>query len=122
MKHKIAGVAATSAALILSATGAFGDDSHFRTPTTDRAQQTRALLSRAADAVIAGAPPTAEGHVANLWVFPTADEDTVFAQYVVTADHPSPNGGVSEEHFELLRLKGNQIVEKRDLTHAEDPS
>jgi hypothetical protein len=120
MRNKLAMVAAASVPLILSATGALGGEAQFRTPSTDRAEQTQALLSRAAHAVNIAAPRTRAEHVSNLWLFPTADEDTVFAQYTVTTDHSSKNAGASEEHFELLRMKGDRLVEQHDLIHAGD--
>jgi len=119
MRNKIAIFAAVSAPLILGATGALASQPQFQTPTTDRAQHTQTLLSRAARAVSAGAAQTAEEHVSNLWLFPTAEEDTVFAQYIVTRDQSPPT---SEEHLELVRMKGDQIVEQRDLTRATSDS
>jgi hypothetical protein len=116
MRNKIATITAVSVPLILSAAGALAGDLQFQTPTTDRAQQTQTLLGRAAHAVNAGATRAGEVHISNLWVFPTADENTVFAQYTVTTNRS--NAAASEEHLELLRMKGDRIVEQRDLTHA----
>jgi len=121
MRTKIATVAA-SIPLILGAAGAFAGDSQFQIPTTDRAQQTRPLLARAAHAVYAEGPRTGEGKISNLWLFPTAEEDTVFAQYVVTTDPSTSKVAASDKHLELLRMRGDRIVEQRDLTRATDDS
>src|SRR5579859_7655803 len=86
MKAKIA------ASLILVATGALASESHFMTPTTDRAQQTQQLLSSAANAVNAGNQP-----VSDLWVFPTAESDTVFAQYTVKSHSSASKAATSEQ-------------------------
>ncbi len=116
MRTKIASIAAASIPLILGAAGAFASEPQFRRPTTDRAQPTQPLLARAARAVKAEAPRL--GDVSNLWLYPTADEDTVFAQYVATAKKASVT--VAEHHFELLKLKGDRIVEQRELTRVGD--
>ena len=116
MRTKIASIAAASIPLILGAAGAFASEPQFRSPTTDRARQTQPLLARAARAVNAEAPRL--GDVSNLWLYPTADEDVVVAQYVVTTNKASVT--VAEQHFELLKMKGDRIVEQRDLTRVGD--
>lgn len=118
MRNKTAILAAVSVPLILSAAGVFGGEPLFHTPSTNRAQQMQPLLSRAAFAVNTAATRTGKEYVSNLWLYPTADKDTIFAQYTVTPNQLSPKAGVSEEHFELLRIKGKQVVKLRDLTHA----
>lgn len=100
MKTKIA------LALFLGTAVAAAGETHFHFPTTDRAHQTQQLLSNAAHAVNASG-----SNVSNLWVFPTAQADTVFAQYVVNS-----KTSAGEQHLEVLRLKGNRVVSRRDLT------
>jgi hypothetical protein len=97
MKTKIA------LTLIVCATTAYAGDSRFMAPATNRAQERRQLLSDAAHAVTA-----AHRSASELWVYPTAESDIVFAQYAVN----------SKQHLEVLKLKGNQIVERRDLIHV----
>jgi len=113
---------ATAAPLILSATGAFASEPQFRTPTTDRAQQSQALLARAARALNAGAyqhsDRGAEEHMSNLWLFPTADDDKVFAHFTLTANDASANFPASQERLELLTMKGDRIARVRDMTSA----
>ena len=91
--------------LLLSATAALAAaETQFHAPATERAQQTQQLLSSAARAVKAGGQ-----QVSDLWVFPTAARDTVFAQYV---------GNSGQQHLEVLQLQGSRIVSRRDLTNA----
>jgi hypothetical protein len=117
MRSKIAiAAAAVAAPLILTAAGAFTGGPQFQTPTTDRAQETRSLLVRAARAINAEAPRTGKEHISNLWVYPTADDDMVFAQYVVTTNDGT--AASSQPHLELLQIKGERIVRERDLTRA----
>jgi hypothetical protein len=100
-------------ALVLTAAAAFAGETQFHTPTTDRAQQSQQLLSNAAHAVNEG-----NRQVSDLWVFPTADRDTVFAQYVVTSQGGSAEGSTGERHLEVLKLKDGRIVSRDDLTRA----
>jgi hypothetical protein len=115
MKNQIA-VLAASVPLLLSAAGAFGGEPQYQTPTTDRAQQMQPLLSRAAHAV----QDKMSEHVSDLWVFPTADDHTVFAQYTVTAKETSSEAPTSRVHLELLKIEGDRVVEERDLTRVRD--
>ena len=122
MRTRIGRVAAASLPLLLSAAGALASESQFQTPATERAQQTQALLTRAAHAVSTRVTRTGGEHLADLWLFPTASTDTVFAQYVVSTNGSSLKSESAGPHFELLRMKGERIVEQRDLTHARDDS
>lgn len=116
MRTKTASIAAASVALILGTAGAFASEPGFRSPTTDLARKTQPLLASAARAVNAEVSHT--GDVSKLWLYPTAEQDVVFAQYVVTTNKAPV--AVSEQHFELLKLKGDRIVERSDLTRAGD--
>src|SRR3569832_1892516 len=87
MSTKTASMPAASIALILGAAGAFASEPDFRTPTAARAQEAQPVLARAAHAVNAGVPHA--GYVSNLWIYPTAYEDVVFVQYVVTTNKAS---------------------------------
>jgi hypothetical protein len=111
MSNKIAAVAA-SIPLMLTAAGAFAGD--FQTPTTERAQQTQVLLNQAAHAIYDKS--TATDRISSLWVFPTGDDHTVFAQYVVTTKDTSSKVPTSEVHLEILKIQGDQVVEEHDLT------
>lgn len=116
MRNKIA-ILSASVPLMLSVAGAFGGELQFQAPTTDRAQQTQPLLSRAAQAVHDKVARTADDRISNLWVFPTGDEHAVFAQYIVTTKQTSSKAAEAQVHLELLQIEGDRVVEERDLTH-----
>ena len=46
------------------------------------------------------------GPIADVWVFPTADANTVFVRYTVN----------TSEHLLLVEMKGDQIATLRDFT------
>src|SRR5262249_24051019 len=111
MRTQIALSVAASIPLMLGATGAFAGDTQFNSPPPARAQQPQPLLSRAAHAVKVGLAQTSAGSVSNLWIYPTGDDTTVLAQYIVTTQGPSSIVPNSQAHFELLKMKGERIVE-----------
>src|SRR5262249_49708020 len=95
MSNKIATFVA-SVPLMLSAAGAFGSEVQFHTPTTERAQQTQLQLSRAAHAVHDRVASTAGDRISNLWLYPTGDDHTVFAQYTVTSERTPGQGAATQ--------------------------
>jgi hypothetical protein len=118
VKSKIVDVVVAAALLGLGAAGAMAREPQFRAPDTDRARETQVVLAEAAQALNAQVLLTAGAHISNLWLFPTADEDMVFAQYVVSKERISSQLTGSQQHLELLKVSGNRIVEQLDLTHA----
>lgn len=114
MRNNIAAFAA-SVPLLLIAAGASAGDLQFQTPTTARAQEMQPLLNRAAHALQDKVGVTAGGGISNLWLFPTGDDHTVFAQYTVTGEKTSP-----QVHLEILQIKDDRIVAERDLTRSAD--
>lgn len=105
--------------LLLAALPVGAAELPFNAPQTALAQENSQLLHQAARAL--GALPTTATlassgqHIANLWIFPTADTDTVFAQYQVTS---SQQGGPSTQYLTVLKVRDNRIVEQTDLTDA----
>lgn len=95
--------------LLLTSLAVSAAELPFNAPHTARAQESSQLLHQAAQAL--GNLP--DQHIANLWIFPTADANTVFAQYDVKAE-----GGASTRHLSVVKLGGSQIVEQTDLTGA----
>ena len=93
--------------LLLSSLTDSAGELPFSAPHTARAQENAQLLHQAAQAL--GNLP--DQHIANLWIFPTSDTNTVFAQYDVKGE-----GGASTQHLTVLKVGGNQIVERTDLT------
>jgi hypothetical protein len=119
MRNKLATFAA-SVPLMLAAAGASGSDLQFQTPTTDRAHETQSLLNLAAHALQDRVAVTAGGRISNLWLFPTGDDHTVFAQYTVTTEQTVSKGTASQVHLELLQIQDDRIVAERDLTRIGD--
>ena len=108
---KTSRTAATTAVipLLLTSLAVSAAEVPFNAPHTARAQESAQLLHQAARAL--GNLP--DQHIANLWIFPTADANTVFAQYDVKGQ-----GGASIPHLSVMKLGGSQIVEQTDLTGA----
>jgi len=120
MRNSLAIVAAASLPLILSAPRASAGEVPFNVPATDRAQQSQELLSRAAYALNAEVSARARSHrderLSNLWIYPTNDANTVFAHYTLTANDRTSAGFSTAQHLDVLTLRGNRIVNVKDLT------
>jgi hypothetical protein len=118
VKSRIGMVVAAAALLSVGSLEAIAGEPQFQAPATDRARETQTLLTQAAVALNAGVPLAAGEHISNLWLFPTADADTVFAQYGVTNGRTRSKSAASQGHLELIKLSGDRIVEERDLTRT----
>jgi hypothetical protein len=114
MKSKLSRLTLTAAPLLLGTAAAVAGELPFQSPTTERAAQTQVLLAQAARAITAGAGLPAGQRISDLWVFPTSDEDTVFAQYVVRTEGQKA-GPAAEPHLAVVRMSGTRIAEQRDL-------
>jgi hypothetical protein len=77
----------------------------FNTPATEEARQSAPLLQQTARAL-----HDADEAISNVWLFPTAEANVVFARYDVA--------GSALEHLVELTVNGNRIVESRELTSA----
>jgi hypothetical protein len=119
MKTAYAALAAAAIPLLLSSLPLAAGELPFNAPATAQAQVRAQLLHQAARAL--GELPATSSlltrgrYISNLWIFPTADENTVFAQYDLTS---SKQGGPSEKHLAVLRIRGNRILEQMELTDA----
>jgi len=114
MKNRLA--ASVAATLLLAgAAPLFAGELPFNTPATVRAQESAALLHRAAHALEDLSPRV--GKISGLWLFPTADADTVFAEYRTSGQTAS-----ATDHLVVLTLKGDRIVKMSDLTQASQTS
>jgi hypothetical protein len=118
VKSRIGIVVAATALLSVGALKAIAGEPQFQAPATDRARETRTLLTRTAVALNVGVPLAAGEHISNLWLFPTGDADTVFAQYIVGSGQTSSKRAASQGHLELIKLSGDRIVEQQDLAHT----
>ena len=111
MRSRLAAPVATILLLAGSAPLIAGEPS-FNVPATVRARQSVVLLDRAARALYDLSPSA--GRISALWLFPTADADTVFAEYTLTGGR----GASATDHLVVLTLRGDRIVAMRDLTEA----
>jgi hypothetical protein len=119
MKTPRAALVATAVPLLLASLPLTAGELPFHAPDTARAQETVQLLHQAARA-LGDQPATSnlvarDGHISNLWLFPTADADTVFAQYELASNE---QGGASTKHLTVLKVRGNRILEQKELTDA----
>ena len=91
------------AALLLTVTahGAFAADP-VNTPAIAQSTANADLIERSNHAV----RQYVHGPIADVWVFPTADANTVFVRYTVN----------TSEHLLLVEMKGDQIATLRDFT------
>ena len=118
MKSPRAALAATAIPLLLTSLPLTAGELPFNAPATERAKESAPLLHQTAralyDSPSAAAPRTPGGkRISNLWLFPTADANTVFARYNLTSDDQAAS---ATEHLTVLTVRGNRIVESRELT------
>lgn len=99
--------------LLLGSAPLIAGELPFNAPGTDRAQQSAQLLNRAAHALYDSAPGTAT--ISDLWLFPTSDRNTVFADYELRTSQQIAG---PTEHLVVLTLQGDRIVSRRELTDA----
>jgi hypothetical protein len=119
MKIPRATLAATAIPLLLTSLPLTAGELPFNAPDTARAQENAQLLHQAARA-LGDLPATStlaarDRHISKLWIFPTADADTVFAQYELSSNE---EGGASTKHLTVLQVRGDRILEQRELTDA----
>jgi hypothetical protein len=123
MKTPLAALAAAAIPMLLSPLPLTADEPQFNVPATVRAQESAELLRRAAHALrdmLSDAALQARGqHIANLWLFPTGDADTVFAQYTLMSNDDRAS---TTQRLALLTLRGDRIVDLRELTAPEAAS
>lgn len=97
--------------MLLGSAPLMAGDLPFNAPSTHRAQETAQLLQRAAHAIYDSAPGTAA--ISDLWLFPTSDPNTVFAEYELRT---SQQIAAPTEHLVVLTLQGNRVLSRRELT------
>jgi hypothetical protein len=109
--HLAAPLAATL--LLVSSAPLLAGEPPFNAPRTHLAQESGQLLHRAAHALY-GSTPNAS-RISDLWLFPTADTNTVFAEYTLRSKGDAPT-----KHLVVLTLQGDRILRIRELTGATD--
>jgi hypothetical protein len=126
MKSLRTTLVATAIPLLLTSLPLIASEVPFNAPATERAKESAPLLQRTAralyDSPSAAAPQASRGQrISNLWLFPTADDETVFARYNLTSDGKTTSGtaGAATEHLTVLTVRGSRIVESRELTSSQ---
>jgi hypothetical protein len=94
-------VLAAALLLTMTAHGAFAAEP-VNTPAIAQSVANADLIERSSHAV----REYVHGPVSNVWVFPTADANTVFVRYTVNAS----------EHLLLVGMNGAEIATLRDFT------
>ncbi len=112
MKTSRKAVATAAIPLLLTSLTVSAGELPFNAPQTARAQESAQLLHQAAQALSDPSASAKDQHIANLWLFPTGDTNTVFARYDLS------QGGATTQHLAVLKVSGKQIVEQTDLTEA----
>jgi hypothetical protein len=85
------------------------------TPAISQSKTHSDLITRSSNAVhdYVLAHADAGARLSNLWVFPTADTNTVFVRYSLD--------GSSAEHLLVVEMDGTRIAQLRDLTTGVNP-
>src|SRR5581483_9686385 len=95
MKSSRTTLVATAIPLLLTSLPLAAGELPFNAPATVRAKESAPLLHQTARALYdlpssAALPTSNDKHITNLWLFPTADGETVFARYNLTSgDEPT---------------------------------
>ena len=85
-------------------------------PSTALAARSSEIIDRAVRALVA---LEGERHITRVWVFPTADANTVFVHYrTTTTDIDAHEPGPTIEHLVMLEMNGERIAKLHDLTDA----
>ena len=129
MKSPRAVLVATAIPLLLTSLPLTAGELPFNAPATERANESALLLHQTARALYdlpsgAALRSSSGKHISNLWLFPTADADTVFARYNLTSDGETTSDSATSatEHLAVLTVRGNRILESRELTSPQAES
>jgi hypothetical protein len=101
----------------MSASSAFAAEQvTVNTPAISQSTTHSDLITRSSNAVhdYVLAHAGSDARLSNLWVFPTADANTVFVRYSLD--------GSSAEHLLVVEMDGTRIAQLRDLTTEVDPT
>ena len=126
MKRSRNTLLATTIPLLLASLRVTADELPFNAPTTEQARESAPLLHQTARALDDSSSSAMLGllggkQISNLWLFPTADANTVFARYNLTSNKEAASGvgGSTTEHLAVLTVNENRIVQSRELTSPE---
>jgi hypothetical protein len=118
-----AAIVATAIPLILTSLRVTAGELPFNAPATEQARESAPLLHETARALHDSSSEASvrlfgDKQISNLWLFPTADAHTVFAQYNLTSNEKGTSGaaGTATEHLAVLTVAGNRVIESYELT------
>jgi hypothetical protein len=120
MRYPLVATVVVAISLLVGSSQIAAEELQFNVPETARAQTSAELLGRTARALYhAQARAPGAGHaekITDLWLFPTADAQTVFAHYRLSS---AESAASSTEHLVLVTVSGDRITARRELTGAE---
>ena len=123
MKSPRAALVATAIPLLLTSLRVAAGELPFNAPTTEQAKESAPLLHDTARALYDSSSAATHRlvggqQISNLWLFPTADTNTVFARYELTSNEAGTSGAgeSATEHLAVLTLRDSRLVESRELT------
>lgn len=125
MKSSRAALVAAAIPLVLTSFRVTAGELPFTAPATEQARESALLLHQTARALqdsssAATARLIGNQQISNLWLFPTAEANTVFARYNLTPPdkETSDAGQATREHLTVLTIRDSRIVESNELTSA----
>ena len=113
MTRKITGsisILAAAVAFTLSASAAFAADVQVKVPSTPEAARAADLIARAEHALLTTA---SRERIQTLWIFPTAEAETVFVHYTTLV---AGEQGATSEHLAFVEMRGARIAKVTDFT------
>jgi hypothetical protein len=118
MKSQLA-VLVAAISLLASSPLLIAGELPFNAPVTPLAQENVELLHRVAQGLYEMSSNAALGTdgvgISDLWLFPTADADTVIAEYTLRTGQAS-----SKEHLAVVTVQGNHVLRLSELPEAGD--
>ncbi len=123
MKSSRAALVATAIPLLLTSLRVTAGELPFNAPLTEQAKERAPLLHSTAQALHDSSSAATlrllgGQQIANLWLFPTADANTVFARYTLTSNREADAIEPATEHLTVLTVRENRVVDFRELTSA----
>jgi hypothetical protein len=103
--------AAAAISLLLSSAPLLAAEPQFNLPDTVQAGQDTQVFAQVAH--VLPALSAGETQVSNVWLYPTDNADTVFAQYALSQNDGS---GSVTQHLALVTVRDNRVVGLRELT------
>jgi hypothetical protein len=103
-------ILAATVTLSLFAATAVAADVQVRVPSTPEAARAAELIARAEHALLSAA---SREQIQTLWIFPTAEAETVFVHYTTSV---AGEQGATSEHLAFVEMRGARIAKVTDFT------